>query len=59
MLVVKGPELNCTYHGESKAAVRRVSTEACAKVPAIILDKVDALCPRREGGPGEVEWRRS
>ncbi|VDB92141.1 unnamed protein product [Peniophora sp. CBMAI 1063] len=59
VLVVNGPELSSAYHGESEAAVRRVFAEARARAPAlIVLDEVDALCPRREDGPGgEVEKR--
>ncbi|KZV62336.1 AAA family ATPase [Peniophora sp. CONT] len=59
VLVVNGPELSSAYHGESEAAVRRIFAEARAKAPAlIVLDEVDALCPRREDGPGgEVEKR--
>lgn len=59
MLVVNGPELSSAYHGETEAKLRDVFTEARARSPCIVvLDEVDALCPRREDGPGgEVEKR--
>ncbi|KAI0738851.1 AAA family ATPase [Daedaleopsis nitida] len=59
VLIVNGPELSSAYHGETEAKIRDVFTEARARSPCIIvLDEVDALCPRREEGPGgEVEKR--
>ncbi|OSX57094.1 hypothetical protein POSPLADRAFT_1061796 [Postia placenta MAD-698-R-SB12] len=59
VLVVNGPELSSAYHGETEAKLRDVFAEARARSPCIVvLDEVDALCPRREDGPGgEVEKR--
>ena len=59
MLVVNGPELSSAYHGETESKLRDVFADARAKSPCIVvLDEVDALCPRREDGPGgEVEKR--
>lgn len=59
MLIVNGPELSSAYHGETESRIRDVFTEARARSPCIIvLDEVDAICPRREEGPGgEVEKR--
>ena len=59
VLIVNGPELSSAYHGETEAKIRAVFSEARARSPCIIvLDEVDALCPRREDGPGgEVEKR--
>ncbi|KAI0051505.1 AAA family ATPase [Auriscalpium vulgare] len=59
VLIVNGPELSSAYHGESEASLRRVFEDARARAPCIIvLDEVDAICPRREDGPGgEVEKR--
>lgn len=58
-IVVNGPELSSAYHGETESRLRAVFSEAHAKSPCIIvLDEVDALCPKREDGPGgEVEKR--
>lgn len=59
VLVVNGPELSSAYHGETESKLRDVFREARSKSPCIVvLDEVDALCPRREdGGGGEVEKR--
>ncbi|KAH9948308.1 AAA family ATPase [Amylocystis lapponica] len=59
MLVVNGPELSSAYHGETEARLRDVFADARARSPCIVvLDEVDALCPRRDDGPGgEVEKR--
>ena len=58
-MIVNGPELSSAYHGEKEASLRRVFADARAKAPCIIvLDEVDAICPRREDGAGgEVEKR--
>ena len=57
--MVNGPELSSAYHGETESRLRAVFAEARAKSPCIIvLDEVDALCPKREDGSGgEVEKR--
>ena len=59
VLIVNGPELSSAYHGETEAKLRDVFVEARARAPCIVvLDEVDALCPRREDEPGgEVEKR--
>ena len=59
VLIVNGPELSSAYHGETEAKIRDVFAEARSHSSCIIvLDEVDALCPRREEGPGgEVEKR--
>ncbi|KAI0927661.1 hypothetical protein AcV5_008138 [Taiwanofungus camphoratus] len=59
VLVVNGPELSSAYHGETESKLRDVFAEARSRSPSIVvLDEVDALCPRREDGPGgEVDKR--
>ena len=59
VLIVNGPELSSAYHGESEAKLREVFEKARELAPSIlVLDEVDAICPRRdEGGGGEVERR--
>ena len=59
VIIVNGPELSSAYHGETESKLRDVFADARAKSPCIIvLDEVDALCPRRDDGPGsEVEKR--
>lgn len=58
-IVVNGPELSSAYHGETEERIRAVFDEAKRREPCIIvLDEVDAVCPKREGGEGgEVERR--
>ena len=59
VIIINGPELSSAYHGETESKIRDVFADARAKSPCIVvLDEVDALCPRREEGPGgEVEKR--
>ncbi|EKM47994.1 uncharacterized protein PHACADRAFT_214999, partial [Phanerochaete carnosa HHB-10118-sp] len=59
VIIINGPELSSAYHGETESKIRDVFAQARAKSPCIVvLDEVDALCPRREEGPGgEVEKR--
>ena len=57
-IVVNGPELSSAYHGESEERLRNVFEEARSRRPCIVvLDEIDALCPRRDGDGGEVERR--
>lgn len=59
VLTVNGPELTSAYHGETEASLRRVFAAARDRAPCIIiLDEVDAICPRRiDDAGGEVEKR--
>jgi AAA family ATPase len=59
VLTVNGPELTSAYHGETEGSLRRVFAAARARAPCIIiLDEVDAICPRRvDDAGGEVEKR--
>lgn len=59
VIIINGPELSSAYHGETESKLRDVFEDARRKSPCIVvLDEVDALCPRREEGPGgEVEKR--
>ncbi len=57
--MINGSELSSVYHGETESRLRDVFEEAKRKSPCIVvLDEVDAVCPRREeGAGGEVEKR--
>jgi AAA family ATPase len=58
LLTVSGPELSSAYHGETESKLREVFSEAQKKSPCIIvLDEVDAICPKREDTGGGVEAR--
>ncbi|KZO91609.1 AAA-domain-containing protein [Calocera viscosa TUFC12733] len=58
LILIHGPELSSAYHGETEAALRQIFERAKKESPCVIvLDELDALCPRREEGSGEVEKR--
>ncbi|KAG8710146.1 AAA+-type ATPase [Ceratobasidium sp. 394] len=60
LIAVSGAELASAYHGETESRLRAVFADARARSPCIVvLDEVDAMCPRREdsGGGGGVEAR--
>jgi AAA family ATPase len=60
VLIVNGPELTSAYHGETEASLRRVFADARARAPCIlVLDEVDAICPRREDGAGAEPEKRA
>ncbi|SNX86111.1 related to AFG2 - ATPase of the CDC48/PAS1/SEC18 (AAA) family [Melanopsichium pennsylvanicum] len=53
-LTINGPELSSAFHGETESKLRSIFREARRKSPCIIIiDEIDALAPRREGGMGE------
>lgn len=57
-IVINGPELSSAFHGETEERLRGVFEEASKRSPCVVvLDEVDALCPRRDGDGGEVEKR--
>lgn len=57
-IVINGPELSSAFHGETEERLRGVFEEARKRSPCIVvLDEIDALCPRRDGDGGEVEKR--
>ncbi|CAE6408763.1 hypothetical protein ACGC1H_001567 [Rhizoctonia solani] len=59
LLAISGAELASAFHGETEARLRAVFADARKQSPCIVvLDEVDAMCPRREdGGNGGVEAR--
>ncbi|KAJ1311262.1 hypothetical protein OPQ81_009760 [Rhizoctonia solani] len=60
LLAISGAELASAFHGETEARLRAVFADARKQSPCIIvLDEVDAMCPRREDGAsgGGVEAR--
>uniref|UniRef100_V5F2J5 Cell division cycle protein n=1 Tax=Kalmanozyma brasiliensis (strain GHG001) TaxID=1365824 RepID=V5F2J5_KALBG len=53
-LTINGPELSSAFHGETESKLRSIFREARRKSPCIIIiDEIDALAPRREGGSGD------
>ncbi|KAF8609558.1 AAA family ATPase [Ceratobasidium sp. AG-I] len=59
LLAISGAELASAFHGETEARLRAVFADARRRSPCVIvLDEVDAMCPRREdSGGGGVEAR--
>lgn len=59
LLAISGAELASAFHGETEARLRSVFADARRRSPCVIvLDEVDAMCPRREDtGGGGVEAR--
>jgi AAA family ATPase len=62
--VISGPELTSSLHGGTERALRKVFARARRNSPSVvIIDEIDALAPRRDGGDassdgaGEVEKR--
>lgn len=62
--IISGPELTSSLHGGTERALRKVFARARQNSPSVvIIDEIDALAPRRDGGDassdgaGEVEKR--
>ncbi|CAD6890309.1 unnamed protein product [Tilletia controversa] len=54
VLVINGPELSSSFHGETEQRLRAVFAEAKRRSPCVIvIDEIDALAPRRDEGSGE------
>ncbi|KAE8216408.1 hypothetical protein CF327_g428 [Tilletia walkeri] len=54
VLVINGPELSSSFHGETEQRLRAVFAEAKRRSPCVIvIDEIDALAPRRDEGTGE------
>jgi transitional endoplasmic reticulum ATPase len=56
--VINGPEIMFGQRGKSEENLRSVFEKATESAPAIIfIDEIDAIAPRRDGNPGQVECR--
>ncbi len=56
--LINGPEIMSKFYGQSEANIRKKFEEAEKNSPAIIfIDEIDAIAPKREETPGEVERR--
>jgi transitional endoplasmic reticulum ATPase len=56
--VINGPEIMSGQRGKSEENLRDVFQKAIENAPAIIfIDEIDAIAPRRDGNPGQVECR--
>ncbi|KAG8965784.1 AAA+-type ATPase [Tulasnella sp. 419] len=58
LLQISGPSLSSAYHGETEQKLAQVFAEARRKSPCVIvIDEIDAICPKREDVGGGVEGR--
>nr|XP_054755238.1 ribosome biogenesis protein SPATA5-like [Lytechinus pictus] len=57
-VIINGPEVLSKFYGESESRLRAMFEEATNNAPSLILiDELDALCPRRERVNSELEKR--
>ncbi|MDR3062581.1 MAG: CDC48 family AAA ATPase [Methanobrevibacter sp.] len=57
-ILINGPEIMSKYVGGSEENLREFFEEAEENAPSIIfIDELDAIAPKRENTPGEVERR--
>ena len=55
---VAGPEIWSKFYGETEGKLRRIFKEAEDKAPSlIVIDEIDAVCPRRDATHSELEKR--
>ncbi|ORY96841.1 P-loop containing nucleoside triphosphate hydrolase protein [Syncephalastrum racemosum] len=58
VIVVNGPEVLSKFYGETEKRIRDIFAEAAERAPTIIfIDEIDALCPKRDQAPSELEKR--
>ncbi|KAL7751010.1 AAA+-type ATPase [Sorochytrium milnesiophthora] len=56
--VLNGSDVISKFYGETEAKLRQIFVQAAANAPALIfIDEIDALCPKRDSAPSEVEKR--
>ncbi|KAI9323559.1 P-loop containing nucleoside triphosphate hydrolase protein, partial [Dichotomocladium elegans] len=57
-IVVNGPEIISKFYGETEQKLRDLFHAAAEKAPTVIfIDEIDALCPKRDEAPSELEKR--
>ena len=58
VVTVAGPEIWSKFYGETEGKLRRIFKEAEDKAPSlIVIDEIDAVCPRRDTTHSELEKR--
>lgn len=56
--LINGPEIMSKFYGQSEANIRKKFEEAENNAPSVVfIDEIDAIAPKREETPGEVERR--
>ncbi|KAI8341533.1 P-loop containing nucleoside triphosphate hydrolase protein [Chlamydoabsidia padenii] len=57
-IIINGPEIISKYYGETEEKLRNIFAEAIQNAPTVIfIDEIDALCPKRDETPSELEKR--
>ncbi|KAI9481244.1 MAG: P-loop containing nucleoside triphosphate hydrolase protein [Benjaminiella poitrasii] len=57
-IIVNGAEIISKFYGETEQKLRDLFDEAISHAPAVIfIDEIDALCPKRDEAPSELEKR--
>ncbi|RCH89687.1 Spermatoproteinsis associated protein 5 [Rhizopus stolonifer] len=57
-IIVNGPEIISKFYGETEQRLRDLFDQAHHHAPCIIfIDEIDALCPKRDEAPSELEKR--
>ncbi|KAG0164790.1 spermatogenesis associated protein 5 [Apophysomyces sp. BC1015] len=57
-IIINGPEIISKYYGETEKKLRDIFDEAIEHAPSVIfIDEIDALCPKRDEAPSELEKR--
>lgn len=58
LIVVSGPELSSAFHGETESKLRSIFDDANSRPSCVlVLDEIDAICPKREDSGALVEAR--
>ncbi|KAI7902225.1 P-loop containing nucleoside triphosphate hydrolase protein [Cokeromyces recurvatus] len=57
-IIVNGAEIVSKFYGETEQKLRDLFDEAISHAPSVIfIDEIDALCPKRDEAPSELEKR--
>ncbi|KAI8079177.1 P-loop containing nucleoside triphosphate hydrolase protein [Thamnidium elegans] len=57
-IIINGPEILSKFYGETEQKLRDLFDEAIENAPTVIfIDEIDALCPKRDEAPSELEKR--
>ncbi|KAI9361474.1 P-loop containing nucleoside triphosphate hydrolase protein [Pilaira anomala] len=57
-IIINGPEILSKFYGETEQKLRDLFDDAIEHAPTVIfIDEIDALCPKRDEAPSELEKR--
>ncbi|KAI7869442.1 P-loop containing nucleoside triphosphate hydrolase protein [Spinellus fusiger] len=57
-IIINGPEIISKFYGETEQKLRDIFAEAVEHAPTVVfIDELDALCPKRDEAPSELEKR--